>query len=76
MKKIGCYKYYRHLDHIYDLMKAHYKKKQDHVHDFIRRYYQDNFNTIPDENGRINIVVSYDGTWMKRGHIPQRLEWE
>lgn len=44
--------------------------KQDVIHDLIRKYYGEHHDsdTLVDEHQNLKIDVSYNGSWMKRGH--------
>lgn len=68
MQNIGNYKYYRYLEYIFAAQKEHYREKQQKVIQPIRKYYAENTTNVPDEDGILNIDISYDGSWMKRGH--------
>lgn len=49
-------------------MKKHYDNKQSTVMNAIKKHYEQYTTNVPDDNGVLNIDVSYDGSWMKRGH--------
>lgn len=68
MRTMGNFKYYRHLQYMFGEMKTYFNMKQDIIHDMIRQYYGEHTDTIPDEDNNMKIDVSYDGSWMKRGH--------
>lgn len=68
MPLVGKFKYYRHLSYLYDKMKSHYNSKQAEIHSAIRRYYEENTSKKADADGVLKLDVSFDATWMKRGH--------
>ena len=65
---VGGYKYYRYLDFLTEKMNGFFEEKQSEIHNTVRNYYSNNTDRVCDENGYLNIDVSYDGTWQKRGH--------
>ena len=67
-KPIGKNKYYRYVRCIIDKMQEHYLSKQPQIFAAIRKYYEDNTDNICNENGELEIDISYDATWPKRGH--------
>ncbi|XP_064119169.1 uncharacterized protein LOC135224248 [Macrobrachium nipponense] len=69
IKPMGNSKYSRHLRYLYDKMDTYFQMKQEKIFENIRTYYRKYMGIVPDENGILNIDVSYDGTWMKRGHV-------
>ena len=68
MPPIGNSTYYRHVNFIYSEMKKYYLAKQKETYRHIVKHYEEHMNVLPDENGHLDIDISYDGTWMKRGH--------
>ena len=65
---MGNYKYARYLRYIYEQMQHHFEEKQLKVFAAIKKYYNEEMKASPDEFGIYDIDISYDGTWMKRGH--------
>jgi len=65
---MGAYKYYRYFDFLIERMNDYFSQKQDEIHQAIRIYYLENTDNVIDANGDLNIDISYDGTWQKRGH--------
>lgn len=65
IKPMGNYKFGRYLKYLYEEMEKHYKARQEDIYERIRKYYREELDILPDENGNLNIDVSYDGTWMK-----------
>ena len=68
MKPIGKFKYYRHPSYLFAEMEKHYNRKQQMIHTAIRKHYQDHTINKVEENGVLKLDVSFDWTWMKRGH--------
>ena len=68
MPIMGNSKYYKHLRFLYSEMNDHFAAKQQEAYMAIKRHYEEEFNMLPDEDGLLNIDISYDGSWMKRGH--------
>ena len=65
---IGNSAYYRHVNFIYSETKKYYLTKHKETYQYIVKYYEEHMNVLPDENGHLDIDISYDGSWMKRGH--------
>ena len=60
--------YSRHCNFLYGKMNEHHEKYQKKAHEIVRNYYISRNIAQPDENGLIDIEVSFDGTWLTRGH--------
>ena len=69
IKPMGGYKFGRYLKYLYSKMDTHYDNLQKKIYEKIRKYYKEELDTVPDENGILNVDISFDGTWMKRGHV-------
>lgn len=68
MPPVGKCKYYRHLTYLYEKMKSHYDSKQTKIHEAVRKHYEEHLSKKPDAGGVLKLDVSFDATWMKRGH--------
>lgn len=66
MSPIAKFQYYKHLRHLFSNMKKHYNCRQTIIHIAIRKHLW-GVNDA-DEDGILKVDVSFDGTWMKRGH--------
>ncbi|MPC36293.1 hypothetical protein E2C01_029747 [Portunus trituberculatus] len=60
--------YARQCHFPYNKMQGHYKKGMEIVYESIKEFYTSREMTEPDEDGILDVEVSYDGTWMIRGH--------
>ena len=60
--------YTRHSDFLFQKMNIYFTDKMKRGHEAIRKHYINNSIAEPDENGVVNIDVSFDGTWLTRGH--------
>ncbi|KAK8383944.1 hypothetical protein O3P69_016003 [Scylla paramamosain] len=49
-------------------MKSHYDSKQTKIHEAVRKHYEEHLSKKPDAGGVLKLDVSFDATWMKRGH--------
>ena len=49
-------------------MEKHYALRQKYVNDAIKAYYAEHMNVVCEEGEALLIDISYDGSWMKRGH--------
>lgn len=60
--------YRHHCDIIYNEMNKYFVKTNAAAHKAVFDYYTDHHDNQPDADGILNIEVSFDGTWMTRGH--------
>ena len=60
--------YVRHCHFIFDKMEEHYSIGMTAAHDTVKEYYTSIGTGKPDKDGIIDLEVSFDGTWMTRGH--------
>ncbi|XP_068237024.1 uncharacterized protein [Palaemon carinicauda] len=67
-KPLTAGSYARHSSYLYKEMEKHYSDMQKYTYDYVKKFYIENKLAIPDENGVIDIDVSFDGTWLSRGH--------
>ena len=49
-------------------MEKHYASRQKYVYDAIKAYYAEHMNVVCEEGEALLTDISYDGSWMKRGH--------
>ena len=68
MPTMGFYKYYRYVAFLAKRMNDFFVERREGIHESVKNFYKENTTTVPDENGNLNIDISYDGTWQKRGH--------
>eukprot|EP00795_Rhopilema_esculentum_P002650 gene2650-847_t len=59
--------YSRHNAKVHEASKSCFKNVQEKSIDVIKQAYRD-IGVVPDKNGILNISVSFDGTWQRRGH--------
>ena len=52
---------------VYDLHQSLYDTMMDEIHNRVKKFYLEKLNVIPDENGLLPIMVSFDATYPKRG---------
>ncbi|KAK3869589.1 hypothetical protein Pcinc_025112 [Petrolisthes cinctipes] len=45
-----------------------FEEYSKYIIEAIFEYYESELNILPDENGILSVEVTYDGTWMTRGH--------
>lgn len=60
--------YARQCRFIFNKMEEHFTKGMDIVYEAVRDFYTSRDIATPDEHGILDVEVSYDGTWMTRGH--------
>ncbi|KAK8372140.1 hypothetical protein O3P69_018901 [Scylla paramamosain] len=60
--------YVRHCHFLYNKMESHYNKGMEIIYESVKEFYTSRKMAEPDEDGILDVEVSYDGTWMTRGH--------
>ena len=60
--------YARHCRFLYNKMEIFFDEQQKKACEAVRNYYIEKDYAKPDSSGVIDIEVSFDGTWLTRGH--------
>lgn len=60
--------YIRHWRYLHSLMDEHCSCSMAAAHEAVRKYYISRGIAHPNKDGIINTEVTFDGTWMTRGH--------
>lgn len=67
-RELTAASYVRHCHFLYNKMQGHYEKGMEIVYESVKEFYTSREMAEPDEDGILDVEVSYDGTWMTRGH--------
>lgn len=70
LSSINPASYKQYKKRIGKITSNNYKEIQGKVVKAIFLYYENELSKCPDENGILDIDVSFDGSWMTRGHSP------
>lgn len=68
MPPISAHFYNNHCNILFREMESHYKDLMKTCHESIEEYYVSRGLDERDSQGNLHIEVSFDGTWMTRGH--------
>ena len=60
--------YASHRNFLYNEMDEHFTSLQKEPHKKVHKYSIDNGLAAPDDKGNISIDVTFDGSWLIRGH--------
>lgn len=60
--------YYRYCRFLFRKMTSFYDEKIKEARDAVFSYYEEKLQRKPDKNGILDVDVSFDGSWMTRGH--------
>ena len=62
-------KYHQHCNFLYKQMATLYTEKIEASRAAVFWYYTETLHKEPDQNGILDVDVSFDCSWMRRGHV-------
>ena len=60
--------YITHCSYLFKKMKPYYEELMEVARKKVREYYHEELDEEEDDNGNVAVAVTFDGTWMTRGH--------
>lgn len=60
--------YTKHCNYLFNKMKPYYDELMNNGREKVRQHYTQELDEHPDQAGNVAITVTFDGTWMTRGH--------